>query len=253
MTTEPRYTIRQLAALAGISPRALRHYDAIGLLRPARNPANGYRLYRREDVLRLQQILFLRELGLSLEAIQMALDRPDFDLLHALEEQRQALRERQARLARLIQTVERTILHLKGETTMSDNELFAGFSEEQQARYEQEIEQRFGDRQLNESRQRWGSYSLEQKRRIMEEGGAIYRDMVAAMPYGPASPQAQACVARWHQHLRYFYEPTTEILLGLADGYNDDPRFAAFFQRLHPDLAPFMRSAIQIYCQQAGE
>ncbi len=249
MATETRYTVRQLAALAGISRRTLHHYDAIGLLRPVRHPANGYRLYSREDALRLQQILFLREMGLSLEEIRAALDRPDFDLLRALEQQRKALRERQARLTRLLQTVERTIAHLSGEITMTDNELFAGFSEEQQAQYEEEIERRYGDHYLNESRRRWGSYSPEKKRQIQEEGGAIYLDMVAAMPYGPASPQAQACVARWHQHLRYFYEPTTEILLGLADGYNDDPRFAAFFQRIHPDLAPFLRSAIQIYCR----
>jgi hypothetical protein len=76
----------------------------------------------------------------------------------------------------------------------------------------------------------------------MEEGGANYQVLVAAMPYGPASPQAQEGIARWHQHLRYFYEPNTEVLLGLADMYNDDPRF-------HPGLAPFMREAIQIYCQ----
>jgi DNA-binding transcriptional MerR regulator len=249
MATETRYTVKQLAAMAGISARTLHYYDEIGLLKPSRNPANGYRIYERPAVLRLQQILFLRELGLSLEYIQSVLDQPDFDLLSALEEHRLALLARQERLARLVNTVERTILHMKGNIDMDNKELFAGFSEEKQAEYEEQVRQRYGDRQLKESQRRWGSYSAEQKREIFEEGNAIYRDLLETMPNGPSSPQAQACIARWHQHLRYFYEPTNETLLGLANLYNEDPEFAANFQRIHPELAEFMRKAIQFYCQ----
>lgn len=249
MDTETRYTVRQLASMAGVSARTLHYYDQIGLLKPARNPDNGYRLYARPALLRLQQILFLRELGLSLEEIQAILDRPGFDLLPALEQHRQALKERQERLGRLLETVERTILNLKGGIEMENTELFAGFSDEKQQEYEEEIRQRFGEEKLRQSQQRWGSYSEEKKRQILEEGGANYRSLAAAMPFGPASPQAQEGIARWHQHLRYFYEPSTEILLGLAEAYNEDFRFAEFFQRIHPDLAGFMRQAIKIYCQ----
>ena len=131
---------------------------------------------------------------------------------------------------------------------MQNNELFAGFSEEKQKEYEIEAERRWGSEKVRESQKRWGSYSAEKKRQILEEGQAIYRDLIAAIPNGPDSPQAQDGIARWHQHLRYFYEPSTETLLGLADGYNEDPEFAATFQRMHPDLAHFMRQAIQIYC-----
>jgi DNA-binding transcriptional MerR regulator len=250
MSTEGYYTVNQLAESAGVSARTLHYYDQIGLLRPQRNPHNGYRLYDRPAVLRLQQILFLRELGLSLDEIQAVLDQPDFDLLTALEQHRQALLERQARLGRLVHTVERTILALKGNIAMDNKELFEGFSEEQQKEYEAEAEQRWGSSEaFQQSRQRWGSYSDEKKRQILEEGREIYLEIAAAMPYGPASPQAQAGVARWHQNLRYFYEPTKEILLGLADGYNDDPRFAAFFERIHPELNQFMRLAVQHYCE----
>ena len=249
MITETRYTVKQLANVAGVSARTLHYYDEIGLLKPSRNPDNGYRIYERPALLRLQQILFLRELGFSLEDIQAILDQPGFDLLPALVQHRQALKERQERLERLLQTVERTILHLRGSIEMENTELFEGFSEEKQKEYEEEIRQRYGEEKLRESQQRWSSYSEEKKRQIMEEGGANYRAMVVAMPFGPGSLQAQEGVARWHQHLRYFYEPTTEILLGLADVYNDDPRFAAFFQRIHPDLADFMRQAIKIYCE----
>ncbi len=246
---ETRYTVKQLAALAGVSARTLHYYDEIGLLRPERSPANGYRIYQRSAVLRLQQILFLRELGLSLDEIRAVLDRPDLDLVRVLEEHRHALRGRQERLARLIDTVERTILHLKGTIEMDDKELFAVWSEEKQPEYEREIEQRYGDKELKESRRRWSSYTADDKQRIKEEGGAIYRDLAAAIPYGPASAQAQDGLARWHQHLRYFYEPTTEILLGLGDLYNEHPDFIETFRRIHPDLGEFLRSAIQVYCQ----
>lgn len=249
MTAEMHFTVKQLAKLAGVSPRTLHYYDQIGLLQPGRDPANGYRIYQRPAVLRLQQILFLRELGLSLEAIQTALDRPDFDLLRALEQHRQALRARQDHLARLVQTVERTILYLKGSIEMESQELFGGFSEEEEQRYTEEARQEWGDSQaFAESQKRWGGYSKEQKQRILDEGNQVYRQIVAAMPHGPASPQAQAGVAAWHAHLRYFYEPSTEMLLGLADLYNDQPEFAANFARIHPQLAVFMRQAVQAYC-----
>lgn len=249
MNTDLRFTIKQLARQAGVSVRTLHYYDEIGLLRPARNPENNYRIYGRPAVLRLQQILFLRELGLGLEQIQEMLDRPEFDLLTALERHRKALLARQERLRKLVQTVERTIQHLKGNIEMDTQDLFAGFSEEQQKEYEAEAERRWGSEQVKQSRQRWGSYSPEKKRQVMQEGQAIYLDLAAAIPLGPDSPQAQDGIARWHQHIRYFYEPTKEILLGLADGYNDDPAFAQVFERIHPDLAAFMRQAIQRYCE----
>lgn len=248
MLRETRYSVKQLAAVAGVSARTLHYYDEIGLLRPSRNPENGYRVYQAEALLRLQQILFLRELDLSLEDIQRILDNPSFDLLPALEHHRQALLDRRQRLDQLVQTVESTIQHLKGNIDMDANDLYKGFSPEQELAYAEEAQRRWGEKNVKESQKRWGSYTPEKKQRILAEGGEIYQAIVAAMPQGPASPQAQDGIARWHQNLRYFYEPTPEILLGLGDLYNDDPDFNAFFQRIHPDLASFMRQAIQIYC-----
>jgi len=249
MATEVQYSVKKLAKMSGVSARTLHYYDEIGLLTPSRNPHNGYRLYRQGDLLRLQQILFLRELGLSLDEIQAWLDQPGYDLQLALEQHRRALLARKQRLERLVATVEQTIEYLKGNIVMDTQELYAGFSEEKQKEYEVEVEQGYGTEKLHESQRRWGSYSAEKKRQIMEEGRQIYLDMVEAMPLGAGSPQAQQGIARWHQHLRYFYEPDTHILLGLGDLYNDDPEFNAFFQRIHPDLAAFMRQAIQVYCQ----
>jgi len=169
--------------------------------------------------------------------------------LAALEQHRLSLQARQRKLENLIATVERTILYLKGTVEMDTQELFAGFSEEKQKKYKEEARERYGAQRVDESYQRWDSYSNDQKLRIMQEGKAIYLDMAEAIPHGPSSPQAQQGIARWHQHLRHFYEPTGEILLGLGDLYNEDPQFNATFNRIHPDLAAFMRQAIRVYCR----
>ncbi|MBF8284238.1 MAG: Transcriptional regulator MerR family, partial [Anaerolineales bacterium] len=105
------YTVKQLSNLAGVSVRTLHFYDEIGLLRPTRVGANGYRYYGDAAVLRLQQILFYKELGLSLDEIAEVLDQPDFDVVRALEAHRRALQQRLGRLRHLMKTVDRTIAH----------------------------------------------------------------------------------------------------------------------------------------------
>jgi DNA-binding transcriptional MerR regulator len=243
-------TVKRLSRLAGVSVRTLHFYDEIGLLRPARVGANGYRYYGQPALLRLQQILFYKELGLSLEEIAEVLDRPGFDVAAALEEHRRALHARLGRLHRLIATVDKTIAYLKGETVMDNKELFAAFSDEQQAEYEQVAEARWGEN-VRESARKWKAYSAAQKDQIKAEGEAVYRDLVALLDQPPAGAAAQAAIGRWHQHLRYFYEPTPEILRGLAGAYNDDPQFSAVFQKIDPRLAPFMRQALEVYLRRA--
>ena len=85
------------------------------------------------------------------------------------------------------------------------------------------------------------------KESIMAEGQAVYTDMIAAMPKGAASKDVQVIVERWRRHLEYFWTPNIDQLLALANGYNDDPRFKANFDKMHPRLAEFMREAVSIY------
>lgn len=241
------YTVKQLADLAGVTPRTLRHYDAIGLLRPSSVGNNGYRRYDEAAALRLQQILFYRELDLGLETIAALLAEPGFDVEAALRQHREAIQQRVDRFHQLIATIDKTILHLRGQTEMSTDELFAGFDEETQARYEQEAAEMYDPRLVAESSRRWKSYSQEDKARVMAEGSAVYSDLAALIDRDPADAAVQAVVGRWHQHLRAFYEPTPDILRGLGQAYEEDPRFAAFFTGLHPDLPAFLSRAIEIY------
>ena len=241
------YTVKQLSKLAGISIRSLHYYDEIGLLKPSSLGANGYRHYEEEALLNLQQILFYRELDLSLDEIRAIIDRSDFDVLTALKSHKEALQGRVERLKRLIRTVDKTIDHLKGNENMNAKGLFEGFSEEEQEKYALEAEQMYDPETVRASNRKWKAYPPAEKECILAEGKAIYVDLIAAMPKGAASPEAQALIARWHRHMQYFWSPNDEQLLGLADGYNDDPRFRANFDKMHPNLAGFMHEAVNAY------
>jgi len=122
------YTVKQVAAMSGVSERTLRFYDATGLLKPAYRAANGYRFYEEPQLLILQQILFYRELGLELRQIRQLLGRADFQRLDALRSHREALEERLARTRRLLETIDHTIDHLEGRKAMKDEQIFAGFT-----------------------------------------------------------------------------------------------------------------------------
>jgi DNA-binding transcriptional MerR regulator len=241
------FTVKQLSKLAGVTPRTLHHYDAIGLLKPTRVGDNGYRYYGEESLLQLQQILFYRELGIPLEDIKKIMGRRDFDVLGALQSHKDALRKQVTRLNRLIDTVDNTINHLKGNTTMSDKAYFEGFSEAEQEKYAAEAEQLYDAESVRESNRKWKAYSKEKKEAILAEGKAIYSDMIAAMPKGANSPDVQAIVERWRRHMDYFWTPNLDQLLALANGYSEDPRFKANFDKLDPQLAEFFREAVQHY------
>lgn len=130
---------------------------------------------------------------------------------------------------------------------MSAKALFAGFDDETQARYEEEAKAMYDPQLVQESNRRWKNRTAQDKAQIMNEGGAIYRDLATMTGRDPADPDVQAAVARWHQHIRSFYEPTPAILRGLGQGYEESPEFAASFEALHPDMPRFLRRAIDYY------
>ena len=132
---------------------------------------------------------------------------------------------------------------------MSEKSLFEGFNEEEQEKYALEAEELYGADSVRASMKKWKAYSADEKKRIMEEGSKNYTDMIAAMPKGPDSPEAQAIVERWRKHMDYFWTPNLDQLLALANGYNDDPRFKANFDKMHPQLAEFFQQAVRVYVE----
>ena len=136
---------------------------------------------------------------------------------------------------------------------MSEKGLFEGFSEEEQEKYALEAEQLYDAETVRASNKKWKAYSAAKKEAIMAEGKAVYVDMIAAMPKGADSKEVQAIVERWRKHMDYFWIPNLDQLLGLANGYNDDPRFKANFDKMHPQLAEFMREAVKVYVANSKE
>ena len=118
-----RYTVKQLARLSGVSVRTLHHYDEIGLLKPAFLGENRYRYYGREELLRLQDILFHRELGVPLQEIARLLELQGPDRVAILREHREWLAQRVERSRQLLETIDRTIAELNGDGAMDDKEL----------------------------------------------------------------------------------------------------------------------------------
>lgn len=250
---EPRantYTVKQLACLAGISVRTLHHYDQVGLLRPALRTPAGYRLYRHADLLRLQQILFYRELDVPLAEIQALLDRPGFDPARALRDHRRSLQEKAARLAQLIETIDRTLSqYTEGTQPMKDEELYKGFTPEQAKRYRREAAQSYGEERVKSTEDRIRGWGNEKWEVVKAEMGAATEAIAALMGRDPGDPEVQAQVARHHAVIEQFYPAPAEVYAGLAMTYTDHPEFRAFYEKIRPGLADFMRAGMEYYVE----
>lgn len=243
------YSVRELASLAGVSVRTLHHYDQIGLLTPSSRTAAGYRQYGADDLMRLQQILFFRELDVPLGEIRAILDDPEFDQVEALENHRQLLHLRAERLAQLLKTVDKTIQKLTEDTmTLTNEELYEGFSKEQIESYESEARERWGSTDAyKESRKRVGNMSKAQWNAVKDQGDEATRLMAGLMGHDPADPDVQAAIARHHAWIENFYIAPAELYTGLGQMYAEDPRFRGYYDNYAPDLADFMRDAMAIY------
>jgi DNA-binding transcriptional MerR regulator len=248
------YTVSQLAGMAGVSVRTLHHYDHIGLLEPLARTAAGYRLYGEKELLRLQQILFFKELDLPLSEVRNILDDPGFDQVRALQAHRRMLESRLERLAQLLKTIDRTIEKLKeDDMTMTDEELYEGFSKEQIERYKREAREMYDPALVEESERRVGKMSKAQWEAIKLEGDEVTRGIAALMDREPGDPEVQALIARHHAWIEHFYPASAEVYRGLGQGYASHPDFRAFYDRYRPDLADFMAAAMACYADEVLE
>jgi MerR family transcriptional regulator, thiopeptide resistance regulator len=247
------YQVKDVTRIAGISVRTLHHYDEIGLLVPTARSPSGYRLYDDDDLLRLQQIIVARELGLSLEAIRKSLDDPGFDRRRALLTQRAQLTRRAQQAAEMIVAVDRALALMDArdkENSMDMKQLFNGFDS---SKYEEEAKQRWGHTDAyNESTRRVQGYSAEDWQRFSAEQAGIYADAVAALQAGkpPDGPEAMAIAERHRLSIdRWFYPCSAEMHSALALGYEQDPRFAENIDKHGAGLTPYLVAAIRANSQ----
>ncbi|HPD01382.1 MAG TPA: MerR family transcriptional regulator [Acetivibrio sp.] len=247
------YTVKKLAALAGISARTLRYYDEFGILKPARINSSGYRIYGQKEVDTLQQILFYRELGVELERIKEIITSPEFDMTSALIEHREKLLAKRRQLDLLIANVEKTIAFAEGRTQMSDKEKFEGFKQkmidDNEKKYGKEIREKYGDEVVEQSNQRFKNMTEEDFDRLKGLESEIIETLKEAFATGdPAGELAQKAADLHKQWISCSWGSySKEAHAGLAQMYVDDERFTAYYDKEQPGMAKFLRDAILIY------
>jgi DNA-binding transcriptional MerR regulator len=244
MPSRRTYQVKDVARLSGLTVRALHHYDAIGLLVPSARSAAGYRLYD-DDLLRLQQILLRRELGLSLEAIRRSLDDPGFDQRKALLAQRAELEARAARAAEMIRAID-AALTISEERDMNVQAIFDGFDPEP---YAEEAEQRWGETDAYKvSAERAKAYTEADWRAIKDEQAAIVAAACAALEAGlrPDDPRAMDVAERHRLSIdRWFYPCSPRMHCGLADLWEADRRYAENIDKHAAGLTAFLAAAVR--------
>ncbi|MCF7806993.1 MAG: MerR family transcriptional regulator [Candidatus Marinimicrobia bacterium] len=241
-----QYSVKQLAELSGVTIRALHHYDHIGLLKPAVRTEKKYRLYDHGDCLRLQQVLFYRELGFSLLEIRDLLDDPDFNTAVALHDHRKKLVQRQKHMTSLIQTVDRTLALMEGEDTMTlkDKDLYQGFDREKIDRWNREVEEKYDPETVEESRSNLSKMSKAQFAEVQKQGDRVTLAIAELMDKEPNDPDVQAQIKLHHAWVENFYECPLEMYRGLGQLYIENPEFTAFYEKIKPGLATFMAEAM---------
>jgi DNA-binding transcriptional MerR regulator len=240
--------VKEVAELAGISVRTLHHYDEIGLLVPDGETEAGYRVYSESNLELLQQILFFRELGFSLKRIKEIVHDPSFDRQEALELQRSMLMEERKRLDRMIETLERTIRHSKGEMEMSNKEKFAGFDFSRNP-YEKEARERWGDAAVDQSKEKLGAMSGKEQESLGREMNVIYWRLAELRHGQPDSDEAQKAIGEWYRFLNRIGSYSLDAFEGLGQMYVDDVRFTNNIDKFGEGLALFMRDAMAVYAE----
>lgn len=243
-----QFLVKELAKLAGVSVRTLHHYDAINLLSPAQRSESKYRSYGEKELLRLQQILLYRELGLSLATIKDILDSPDFNVPEALVLHRDELKKRLHQMNELLATINKTIHHLKNKT-MKFEDMYKGFTKEQAQSYEKEAKERWGSDLVEESKARVTAMSKKGLENTKQEMERISLDLVKLMDLPADNKKVQDVIEQHFNLINRFYKVSPEIYKGLAQLYVDDERFKQNYDKYHPELAHFLKEAMLVYCE----
>jgi len=247
------YTVKQLAKLSGVTVRTLHFYDEIHLLKPAYCGDNNYRYYGEEQLLMLQQILFYRELGFSLNAIQKIMGSDDFNKLEALRSHKHILEQQLDRTHRLIKTIDKTIVHLGGTVKMRDIEMYEGFDPKKQQEYENYLINNgtLTQNQIDESWQNIQSWKQSDWENHKQEGDELNKAFVAAIgnDLKPVSTEAQALVRKHYAWVKQFWTPTRESYIGLGQMYLDHSDFREFYEAYHPKMTVYLVEAMKAFVE----
>lgn len=239
------FTVGELAKLTGITVRTLHHYDQIGLVQPSDRSDAGYRLYGDADVLRLQQVLMFRELGLPLDQIALAIaGRSPRELL---VQHREALVAKRGRLDAMLAALDTALAIEKGHA-MKDQDVKSMFDGFDPAKYEDEAKERWGHTDAyKESARRTKGYGQAEWNAIKAEAEGIYRRFAELVQEGASATDARVrgVVEAHRAHItRWFYPCSAEMQKGLAAMYVADPRFTENIDKYGAGLSQFIHDAV---------
>lgn len=251
------YTVNKLAQISGVSARTLRYYDEIGLLNPVRLSSSGYRIYGKNEVDRLQQILFYKELGVSLEEIKDLLNSPGYDREKTLESHLAALMQKKKQIELLIENVSKTLKVAKGAVIMKDKEKFQGLKkkmiDENESKYGKEVRKKYGDEAVSASNAKLMNMSEAEYKKMEQLNVELNEKLKAAVQTGePSCELAQEVCALHRESICMFWKERTytkEAHKCLGEMYVSDERFKVYYEQIADGAAEFLRDALNIYCE----
>ena len=248
------YSIRELAALSGVTTRTLRWYDQIGLLKPCRIAESGYRYYGPAEVDRLQEILYFRAIGVGLDQIKSCLEDPAYDRKTMLRTHLAALEAEQNRVKELIRSVRETLEAEERNETMSDKKKFDAFKqklvEENEVKYGKEVREKYGEREADSANRAMLDMSRERYQNQTELDEAIRSRLESAVKagLGPAGDEDREIALlhkQWLIGTGMPYEVNRHK--GIAELYVADERFTAYYDGAVSGCARFLRDAIHCW------
>jgi len=247
------YSVKKLSKLAGVSVRTLHLYDKMGLLKPSVRTEARYRLYGEKELLRLQQILFYRELDFPLKEIGAILDDPAFDVVEALEGHKKALLARKERINTLVGTIEKTLVTLKNNTMLQVEDLYKGIPREKLQAWRAEAMTKWGKDTVLEMEENLRSFGKEEMDALTAE---LHNDitvrLTALMGTDPKGPEVQELIARRYQIILrltggQIKMEKLEYFRKLAELYVEDKRYTPVNGRPSMELALFIKEATDHY------
>lgn len=246
-----QYSVNKVSKMSGVSVRTLHHYDKIGLLAPALRTEAGYRQYGKEELLRLQQILFYKELGFPLKEITEILDNPDFDILVALKGHRRFLKTKIDRMDHLLATIDKTIVKLKNDDVMEHpEELYQGLNTNTAKAYREEAIEKYGDEMVKKAEKELMKMGKTGYTELKTGFEACNTKLFAMKDLDPHSKKVQDQIMEHYGYIRKFWgtanlaDKQAEAYAGLGQLYVDDGRFTVVDGKPQPKFAAFLCDAM---------
>lgn len=253
-TPDDDFTVGQVCEMLGVSIRTLHHWDRIGLASPSSRSWAGYRLYSRDDIQRLHQVLIYRETGLPLADIAELLRQPDTSNRTHLEVQRQALMDRISHLQRMVRAVDSLLEKDTMGEKLTPQEVSELLGTDWQA-YEDEARENWGDTdawaQATQRRAAMSKQDIADQKAVAD---ALEKDCAQALRDGiaPGSPQANALAERHKAFLDTCFDTSYGRQVLIARGYTTDERFVQYYDKHEKGLAAWLRQIIEANARAHG-